>query len=58
MTPVWPFWQKESHALIVRNIILPRAQVLAAPLLSMGAFKIALRVPIQSPVPFGPTLAH
>jgi hypothetical protein len=44
--------------LIVRNIILPRAQVLAAPLLSMGAFKIALRVPSQSPVPFGPTLAH
>lgn len=56
MTPVRPFWQTGSHALIVPNIILPRAQILTTLLLAQGAFMIALEVPIRSP--FRPTLAY
>jgi hypothetical protein len=51
-------WQRGTHASIVRNIILPRAQVLAAPLLSLGDFMIALEVPIRLQRSLGPTLAH
>ena len=52
------FWQRESHALIARNIILPRAQVLKALLLARGAFVIALEGPIRLSRPFRPTLAY
>jgi hypothetical protein len=58
MTPVRPFWQTGSYALIVPNIILPRGQVLTTLLLPRGAFMIGLEVPIRSPRPFCPTLAH
>jgi hypothetical protein len=44
--------------LIARNIILPRAKVLTARLLSRDAFVIALAVPIRSPRPIRLTLAH
>jgi hypothetical protein len=58
MTPVRPFWQAGSHALIVPNIILPRAQILTTLLLARGAFMIAVEVPIRLPRPFRPTLAY
>jgi hypothetical protein len=58
MTPVRPFWQTGSYALIVRNIILPRAQVFTQLLLLPAASTIALGVPIRFPRPFRPTLAY
>jgi hypothetical protein len=58
MTPVRPFWQTASYALIVRNIILPRAQVFTQLLLLPAASTIALGVPIRFPRPFRPTLAY
>jgi hypothetical protein len=58
MTPIRPFWQMRSHALIAPTIMLPQAQFLTALLLSSGAFMIALEVPIRLQRPFGPTLAH
>jgi hypothetical protein len=44
--------------LIVRNIILPRAQVFTQLLLLPAASTIALGVPIRFPRPFRPTLAY
>jgi hypothetical protein len=58
MTPVRPFWQTESHALIVRNIIPPRAQVFTLLLLSLGAFMIAAGAPIRLQRLFRTTLAN
>ena len=58
MTPVRPFWQTESHALIVRDITLPRAQILTALLLSRERRFPLVAVPIRLQRPFGPTLAH
>jgi hypothetical protein len=58
MTPVRPFWQVRSHALIARYIIFPRAQILTTLLLPRGAFMIALEVPIRLQRPFLPTLAR
>jgi hypothetical protein len=58
MTPVRPFWQTGSHALIVPNIILPQAQILTTLLLPRAASTIAFEGPIRLPRPFRPTLAH
>jgi hypothetical protein len=58
MTPVRPFWQTGSHALIVRNVISPRAQVFALLLLSPGAFMIAAGAPIRLQRVFRTTLAN
>ena len=58
MTPVRPFWQTESRALIVPNIILPLAQILTTLLLPRDASMIALEVPIRLPRPFRLILAH
>jgi hypothetical protein len=58
MTPVPPFWQTKSHALIARNITLSRAQIFTQLLLLQAASTIALEVPIRSPRPFRPTLPH
>jgi hypothetical protein len=58
MTPVKPFWQTESHALIAPGIMLPQAQFLTALLPSSGAFMIAREAPIRLRRPFCPTLAH
>jgi hypothetical protein len=58
MTPVPPFWQTESHALIARNITLSRAQIFTQLLLPRAASTIALKVPICLPRLFRPILAY
>jgi hypothetical protein len=58
MTPVRPFWQTESYALIARNIISPRAQVFTLLLLALGAFMFAAGAPIRLQRLFGTTLAN
>ncbi len=57
MTPIEPFWQSRSHALLAPNIMFPQALVLMALLLRLGAFMIALGTPVRLQGLLGLTLA-